>query len=85
MVDTLAIKCRRALELTRLPRLVIAGGVSANVALRAKLDQLDAQLYCPRLAFCTDNAAMVAYAGYLRFQAGFQDDTPIVVKARWPL
>lgn len=86
-VDTLAIKCERALAATGYARLVVAGGVSANRALRARLDALAARLhvrvYYPRLEFCTDNAAMIAFAGYLRLQAHQREDLPFNARARW--
>ncbi len=89
VVDTLVRKCKRALLQTELKTLVIAGGVSANKLLRARLDDLlsslAGQVYYPRLEFCSDNAAMIAFAGYQRLQAGQQDDLNIIVKARWPL
>jgi len=89
VVDTLVIKCRRALQQTGIMRLVIAGGVSANQALRAGLDRLvqdmGAGLFYPRLEFCTDNGAMIAYAGACRVQAGEQQDQQIVVRPRWSL
>lgn len=86
-VDVLAGKCRRALELSGRERLVVAGGVSANRRLRARLqqdcDEVGAELFLPRPAFCTDNAAMVAYAGWLRrFDAPSQQPE---TRARWPL
>ena len=72
VVETLFIKCQRALKLTGLNRLVVAGGVGANQQLRTKLTELtqslNAQIYFPRLEFCTDNGAMIAYAGYQRFK-----------------
>ena len=90
IVDTLLIKCKRAVEQTASQRLVVAGGVGANRALRASLQDLMArlhgQVYFPRPEYCTDNGAMVAYAGCQHFMQGKQDDTQaIVVKARWPL
>lgn len=89
VVDTLAIKCRRALRETGLKRLVIAGGVSANRLLRARLAEIAAaeggEVYYPRLEFCTDNGAMVAYAGYLRLAAGQHEPLAIRATARWPL
>ncbi|MHA7880873.1 MAG: tRNA (adenosine(37)-N6)-threonylcarbamoyltransferase complex transferase subunit TsaD [Saccharospirillum sp.] len=89
VVDTLVIKCRRALQETGHRALVIAGGVSANRRLREKLQAMaDAQrckLFYPRLEFCTDNGAMIAYAGFVRLQAGQQSDLGIEVRARWPL
>ena len=89
VVETLTIKCRRALHETKLKRLVIAGGVSANLALRQALkkmcEQFEATLYFPRLEFCADNGAMIAYAGAQRLLAGQCDDLSIDVHARWSL
>lgn len=90
VVETLWIKCARALKKTGLTRLVVAGGVGANQALRAQLKkgvaELGGELFFPRPAFCTDNGAMIAYAGYLRFQAGQRDTgLEIQVKPRWML
>lgn len=89
VVDTLAIKCQRALTQTGLTRLVIAGGVGANQALRQRLQQLadriQAAVFYPRPAFCTDNGAMIAYAGYRRLLAGQQSDLEIAIRARWPI
>jgi len=89
VVDTLLIKCRRALQQTGVMRLVIAGGVGANQALREGLGQmtreLGAQLFFPRLAFCTDNGAMIAYAGACRLKAGEQQNQEIMVRPRWSL
>ncbi|QQS55892.1 MAG: tRNA (adenosine(37)-N6)-threonylcarbamoyltransferase complex transferase subunit TsaD [Candidatus Competibacteraceae bacterium] len=89
VVDTLAIKCRRALQATRLRRLVVAGGVGANRRLRERLRELLAELggqvYYPRLEFCTDNGAMIAYAGWRRLTAGQREGLAIEVLPRWPL
>ena len=89
IVDTLVIKCRRALAATGSKRLVIAGGVGANKQLRAQLAaaaQRDGfRVYFPRLEFCTDNGAMIALAGALRLQAGLHDDAAIRVAPRWDL
>ncbi len=89
VVNTLAIKCRRALEQAQLKRLVIAGGVSANLALRETLETMvkkqGAELYYARLQFCTDNGAMIAYAGCQRLLAGESMGYEIQVKPRWPL
>jgi len=89
IVDTLLIKCRRALEQTGDTRLVIAGGVGANRKLRARLAEAAQQdgfrVYFPRLEFCTDNGAMIALAGALRLQAGLHDDAAIKVAPRWDL
>lgn len=89
VIDTLYLKCRRALRQTGVKRLVVAGGVSANRQLRERLAQLTQTLgvrvYYPRLEFCTDNAAMVAYVGWLRLSAGERDSPAFDVMARWPL
>ncbi len=89
VVDTLVAKCRRALEQTGLQTLVVAGGVGANLQLRAALADLGKRLGVnvsyPRPAFCTDNAAMIAYAGWCRLSAGEHDDLAIRATARWPL
>ncbi|TNH78595.1 tRNA (adenosine(37)-N6)-threonylcarbamoyltransferase complex transferase subunit TsaD [Aeromonas sobria] len=89
VVDTLSIKCRRALQETGLKRLVVAGGVSANRHLRARLaelmESLHGEVFYPRTEYCTDNGAMIAYAGMQRLKAGVFE--PLAVKAvpRWPL
>lgn len=85
VVDTLFIKCRRALEQAGRQRLVVAGGVGANRRLRERLAELDADVFFPRLAFCTDNGAMIAYTGALRLQAGAQEAAVITARPRWPL
>jgi N6-L-threonylcarbamoyladenine synthase len=89
VVDTLTIKCKRALKQTGLKRLVIAGGVSANKALRQSLEQmldgLGGNVYYARPEFCTDNGAMIAFAGCQRLQAGQKEDLSISVQARWPM
>ena len=87
-IDTLKIKCERALKQTGNRRLVIAGGVSANTLLREKLTELMMQLggnvFYPRLEFCTDNGAMIAYAGAMRLQQVDQD-FGFEVKPRWSI
>ena len=89
VVDTLRIKCRRALEQTGYRSLVVAGGVGANRCLRAALDKamhrMGARLYVPALEYCTDNGAMIAYAGALRLQNGHCDSEPVDVLPRWSL
>ena len=89
VVDTLTIKCKRALKQTGLNNLVIAGGVSANQALRQSLEKMLAELkggvFYARPAFCTDNGAMIAYAGCQRLLAGQHEDLSIKVQARWPM
>lgn len=87
VVDTLMIKCLRALQQTGLKRLVIAGGVSANTALRSGLEklmqQVGGEVFYPKPQFCTDNGAMIAYAGFLRLKSGQTSDLAIEVKPRW--
>ncbi|OUS09090.1 tRNA (adenosine(37)-N6)-threonylcarbamoyltransferase complex transferase subunit TsaD [Gammaproteobacteria bacterium 42_54_T18] len=89
VVDTLAMKCKRAIKQTDYKRLVIAGGVSANTLLREKLKKvmggMGVEVYYPRLEFCTDNGAMIAFAGCQRLLAGEVSDHAIQVRARWPL
>lgn len=90
VVDTLVIKCRRALDDTGLKRLVMAGGVSANARLRERLEheasQRGAQVYYPRGRFCTDNGAMIAYTGAQRLLAGERDETgQMKAVPRWPM
>ena len=89
VVDTLTIKCRRALEQTGCKRLVIAGGVSANKRLRAGLEKMadkqNASVFYARPEFCTDNGAMIAYAGAQRLRAGQRDGERIVSVPRWPM
>ncbi len=89
VVDTLVIKCRRAIEQTGLSTLVIAGGVSANTVLRHRLEKAlakqNAQVYYARPEFCTDNGAMIAYAGCQRLCHGLQDDLAIRAQPRWPM
>ncbi len=89
IVDTLLIKCRRALQATGAKRLVIAGGVGANRRLRAELaaagEQDGFRTYFPRPAFCTDNGAMIALAGAIRLAAGQQQGESVDVHPRWDL
>lgn len=89
VADTLTIKCKRALLQTGLKRLVVAGGVSANQEIRAKLtamaDDTDAGIYFPRPEFCTDNGAMIAYAGCQRLMAGQHESLAIAAYPRWPM
>ena len=89
VVDTLAIKCKRALQETGLKRLVIAGGVSANKQLRTELaavmKKLGGEVFYPRPEFCTDNGAMIAFAGLQRLKAGHTTGLEIVVQPRWNL
>lgn len=89
VVETLVIKCRRALAETGLQRLVVAGGVSANYRLRQGLQAMTkgeaVSTYYPRLEFCTDNGAMIAYAGYQHLRNGDSDPLSFDVRPRWPL
>ena len=89
IVDTLIIKCRRALEASGARRLVIAGGVGANRRLRAELAAAGEHdgfgVYFPRLAFCTDNGAMIALAGAIRLARGQRQDATVQVRPRWDL
>lgn len=89
VVDTLAIKCRRALEQTGMKRLVMAGGVSANKRLREKLEtalaKVGGEVFYARPQFCTDNGAMIAFAGAQRLMAQQTDGLSVKPLARWPL
>lgn len=89
IVDTLVIKCRRAMEQTHYSQLIVAGGVSANERLRQRLNhemkKCDVEVFYPRFDFCTDNGAMIAYAGYQRLRAGQHDDLTVQARARWPM
>lgn len=89
VADTLSIKCKRALDQHQLNKLVVSGGVSANQAIRAKLDTLmqnrGGQTYYPRLDFCTDNGAMIAYAGHQRLKAKQTSPLNFACQPRWPL
>ncbi|MGB4498043.1 MAG: tRNA (adenosine(37)-N6)-threonylcarbamoyltransferase complex transferase subunit TsaD [Methylococcaceae bacterium] len=89
VADTLAIKCRRALQQTGLKTLVVAGGVSANTQIRATLTEMlekeNGQIFFPRPEFCTDNGAMIAYAGYQRFLMGQIQDLEIFARPRWAM
>ncbi|MCG8087901.1 MAG: tRNA (adenosine(37)-N6)-threonylcarbamoyltransferase complex transferase subunit TsaD [Candidatus Thiodiazotropha taylori] len=89
VVDTLMIKCRRAVRETGIKRLIMAGGVSANQRLRERIGEMMAKeggaAYYPRLKFCTDNGAMIAYAGCQRLMAGEHDGLSFSVTPRWPM
>jgi N6-L-threonylcarbamoyladenine synthase len=92
IVDVLTAKCVNALRHSGLKRLVIAGGVGANAQLRASLNAAAAKkqfrVYYPELEFCTDNGAMIAFAGALRLKANpdaAQRDYAFNVRPRWPL
>lgn len=89
VAETLSIKCRRALQQTGSNKLVVAGGVSANMAIRESLTEMTtkerARIYFPRPEFCTDNGAMIAYAGCQRLLAGQHQGSNIMARARWPI
>jgi N6-L-threonylcarbamoyladenine synthase len=89
VVDTLTIKCERALDEAGMDTLIVAGGVGANLRLREKLQQMakrrGGRVSFPRLAFCTDNGAMIAYAGALRLAAGQHDGASVDVRPRWDM
>ena len=89
VVDTLAIKCGRAIKQTGINRLVAAGGVSANRQLREKLkamtDETGCRIYYPRPEFCTDNGAMIAYTGYVKISAGRSEPLGFAAYPRWPI
>ena len=88
VVDTILIKVRRSFKQTNIKNLVIAGGVGANIALREGLSKLGekfkANIYFPKIEYCTDNGAMIAAAAYYRLLNGFKDcDHKIKVNPRW--
>ena len=89
VVDTLAIKCRRALKQTGAKGLILAGGVSANRQLRERLtketQRVKAKLLLAEPALCTDNGAMIAFAGFCRLHGKKEDSTAISIRPRWPL
>ena len=89
IAETLCIKCKRALQHTGLKKLVVAGGVSANLEIRQQLLQMSqkegVQVYFPRPEFCTDNGAMIAFAGCRRLLAGQSQDLNIFARPRWPI
>ena len=88
-VETLVIKCRRALKETGRRRLILAGGVSANRRLRERMATAiraaGAEIYYPRPSLCTDNGAMIAYAGWQRLQAGQAEGLGFTPRARWAM
>ncbi len=88
-VDCLMIKLRQALRQTGYCAVIIAGGVGANRLLRHRIAEmareLQVRVYFPSLELCTDNGAMIAYAGYLRLKAGYQESLDYEVHPRWSL
>ncbi|MES9823706.1 MAG: tRNA (adenosine(37)-N6)-threonylcarbamoyltransferase complex transferase subunit TsaD [Candidatus Thiodiazotropha endolucinida] len=89
VVDTLLLKCRRAVRQCGIKTLVLAGGVSANRRLRQRIDAMmageEGAAYYPRPKFCTDNGAMIAYAGCRRLLAGESEPLRFSVRSRWPM
>ncbi len=89
VVDTMVIKCRRAVRASSSKTLVLAGGVSANHHLRERIkesmDQEEVEVFYPRPQFCTDNGAMIAYAGWQRLRAGQTEELRFGARPRWPL
>lgn len=89
VAETLSIKCKRAIKQTGIKRLVVAGGVSANKHIRASLTEMTelqkCEIFFPRPEFCTDNGAMIAYAGCQRLLRGEQQGLDIFARPRWPI
>jgi N6-L-threonylcarbamoyladenine synthase len=89
VAETLSIKCKRAIKQTGIKRLVVAGGVSANKLIRSSLTAMakleNSEIYFPRPEFCTDNGAMIAYAGCQRLLRGEHQDLEIFARPRWPI
>ncbi|MGB5833528.1 MAG: tRNA (adenosine(37)-N6)-threonylcarbamoyltransferase complex transferase subunit TsaD, partial [Thiohalocapsa sp.] len=89
VVDTLLIKCRRAVREVGVDTLVLAGGVSANRRLRERMDVMMAteggRAFYPRPVLCTDNGAMIAFAGHQRLVAGQFEPLAFSARSRWPM
>ncbi|MCR3754646.1 MAG: N(6)-L-threonylcarbamoyladenine synthase, TsaD subunit [Candidatus Westeberhardia cardiocondylae] len=89
VIDTFIIKCKRALKITKFNNLLLAGGVSANKKLRKKLTKIMqkkmGKIFIAPTRFCTDNGAMIAYVGMLRFQKNIKNDLKISINTNWSL
>ncbi len=85
VAETLYLKCRRALEECGVRTLVVSGGVAANSTIRREFTELDANVAYPPIELCTDNGAMIAFAGYQRLNAGFREGLSIDTQARWDI
>lgn len=89
VADVLAEKTRRALAESETPAIAVAGGVAANATIRAALQEVahaaNAQFVAPPLRLCTDNAAMIAWAGLEQYRTGRRDDMSLAARPRWPL
>lgn len=83
IAETLIVKCKRALNQTKAKTLVLSGGVAANRTLRNHMQHLDCQVLYPPMDLCTDNGAMIAFAGYQRLNAGYREPLSISSQARW--
>lgn len=89
VAEVLAEKTRRALAEAAVPVVAVAGGVAANRTIRAALERVAAEagvrFLAPPLALCTDNAAMIAWAGIERLRLGHRDGMDLAARPRWPL
>lgn len=83
IAETLIVKCKRALNQTKAQALVLSGGVAANRTLRNHMQGLGCQVLYPPMDLCTDNGAMIAFAGYQRLNAGYREPLSISSQARW--
>ena len=83
IAETLIVKCKRALNQTKAQTLVLSGGVAANRTLRKHIQRLDCQVLYPPMDLCTDNGAMIAFAGYQRLKAGYREPLSVSSQARW--
>ncbi len=89
VIQTLRMKCERALNEKNYQQLVVSGGVSANIYLREVFDRMGRErgieVFYPRQEFCTDNGAMIAFVGCEHLKRGERAGLAVEVKARWPL